>query len=122
MKKILVVEDNELNMKLFRDLLSLRKCNVVTSSCGDGVIELVKKEIPDLILMDIQLGDISGIDLIKELKSDTNTSLIPIISITAFAMKQDELRIIESGCDVYLSKPVSIDRFFEAISQFLPDC
>ncbi len=120
MSKVLVVEDNSLNMKLFCDLLSLEKCDIITSSCGKGVIELVKTQMPDLILMDIQLGDIPGIEIIKDLKADPETCAIPIISITAFAMKQDELRITESGCDLYLSKPVSIDNFFQAVRRFLP--
>ncbi len=121
MSKILIVEDNELNMKLFFDLLSLKECEIIKSTCGAGVIQLVKDNLPDLILMDIQLSDISGIDLIKELKKDKDTSEIPIISITAFAMKQDELRITESGCNLYLSKPVSIEKFFESIRCFLPN-
>lgn len=120
MNKVLVVEDNALNMKLFCDLLSLEKCKIITSCCGGGVVDLVKSERPNLILMDIQLGDMSGIDIIKNLKADNDTSDIPIISITAYAMKQDEILITESGCDLYLSKPVSIDNFFQAIRQFLP--
>lgn len=121
MHKILIVEDNELNMKLFFDLLSMQQCNIIKSSCGIGVIEMVKEQKPDLILMDIQLSDISGLDLIKALKEDKTTSDIPIISITAFAMKQDEIRITESGCNLYLSKPVSIEKFFESVRQFLPN-
>ncbi len=120
MNKILIVEDNELNMKLFRDLLSMRVCEVIVSNKGTGVLELVMEHKPNLILMDVQLGDISGIDLIKQLKSDPETSYIPIISITAFAMKQDEIRVMRSGCDLYLSKPVSIDSFFAAVRKFLP--
>lgn len=121
MYKILIVEDNELNMKLFFDLLSLQQCQIIKSSCGIGVVEIVKQHHPDLILMDIQLSDISGLDVIKILKEDDDTSDIPIISITAFAMKQDEQRITESGCNLYLSKPVSIEKFFESIRQFLPN-
>lgn len=121
MYKILIVEDNELNMKLFFDLLSLQQCHIIKSSCGIRVVEIVKQHHPDLILMDIQLSDISGLDIIKILKEDGDTSHIPIISITAFAMKQDEQRITESGCNLYLSKPVSIQKFFESIRQFLPN-
>jgi two-component system cell cycle response regulator DivK len=69
--------------------------------------------------MDIQLNGVSGIDIIKELKSNPSTSLIPIIAITAFAMKNDEARILESGCDMYLSKPVSIDVFFDTVNKFI---
>lgn len=121
MNKILIVEDNELNMKLFRDLLSMHICEIITSNKGTGVIELVAEHKPNLILMDIQLRDISGIDLIKQLKANPETSDIPIISITAFAMKQDEIRITQCGCDLYLSKPVAIDSFFAAVRKFLPN-
>jgi two-component system cell cycle response regulator DivK len=120
MNKILIVEDNELNMKLFRDLLSLQACEIITSNKGEGVIELVLEHMPNLILMDIQLGDMSGIDLIQQLKSMPETASIPIISITAFAMKQDEIKITKCGCDLYLSKPVAIDSFFAAVRRFLP--
>lgn len=119
MKKVLVVEDNDLNLKLFCDLLAIHNCEVVTSRDGIGVIELAKKEVPQLILMDIQLNGISGIDLIRQLKTDSATSHIPIIAVTAFAMKNDEIRILDSGCDLYLTKPISIDHFIKAINKFL---
>ena len=117
--KVLIIEDNELNLKLFNDLLLMKEYNVVTSNTGDGAFELVKNEMPNLILMDIQLHGISGIDIIKQLKSDEDTKNIPIIAITAFAMKHDEARIIQSGCDMYISKPVSIDSFYNAVHSFL---
>ncbi|NRB11036.1 MAG: response regulator [Rickettsiaceae bacterium] len=112
MSKVLVVEDNDLNLKLFRDLLRTRDHDVVESSDGINVTNIVKTEKPDLILMDIQLNGISGIDLISDLKKNPETYNIPIIAITAFAMKKDEIKISSSGCDLYISKPVSIDRFF----------
>lgn len=118
MSKVLVVEDNALNLKLFHDLLSIQHYDVITSKDGKNILEMVKREKPDLILMDIQLNGISGIDIIKELKADKETRHIPIIAITAFAMKNDEIKITESGCDMYLSKPVSIDRFFEAVGHY----
>ena len=93
-----------------------KKCEVVTSRDGVGVTEIASKEKSDLILTDIQLNDgISGINLIKALKKNTVTKYIPIIAITAFVMKNDEVEISKSGCDIYLSKPVSIDSFFKAI-------
>ncbi len=119
MSNVLIVEDNDLNMKLFSDLLRVKKHNVISSSTGVGILDLVKTQKPDLILMDIQLKGISGIDLIKELKEDAETLHIPIIAITAFAMKHDEIKITESGCNLYLSKPVSIDKFFEAVQRLL---
>lgn len=119
MPKVLIVEDNDLNLKLFHDLLMIQNYEVVTSKDGIGVRELVIKENPDLILMDIQLNGISGIDLIRELKGDPQTFKIPIIAITAFAMKNDEIKITSSGCDMYLSKPVSIDNFFKAVDKYI---
>jgi len=121
MSKVLIVEDNDLNLKLFHDLLLIQNYEVITSKDGIGIPLIVKEERPDLILMDIQLNGISGIDIIKELKEDPETSDIPIIAITAFAMKNDEAKISESGCDMYLSKPVSIDLFFDALNKFRKD-
>jgi two-component system cell cycle response regulator DivK len=117
--KILIVEDNDLNLKLFYDLLTIQNYEVITSKEGFGVLEKVIENEPNLILMDIQLNGISGIDIIKELKANSLTQHIPIIAITAFAMKHDEAKIIQSGCDYYISKPVSIDKFFEAVSHFI---
>lgn len=119
MGKVLVVEDNELNLKLFHDLLMIKNHEVIISKDGLNVLEIVIEQEPDLILMDIQLANISGIDLIKELKKNLKTKRIPIIAITAFAMKNDEIRISESGCDLYLSKPVSIDNFFLSVERFI---
>ncbi len=119
MTKVLVVEDNDLNLRLFHDLLMIQNHQVVVSRDGIGVTNIVKEEKPDLILMDIRLNGISGIDLISELKENPETYNIPIIAITACAMKKDEIKISASGCDLYISKPVSIDRFFAAIDTFI---
>jgi len=119
MRRVLVVEDNDLNLKLFRDLLTIKHCDVITSTEGHDAVAIAQSEHPDLILMDIQLSGISGIDIIKTLKSDADTSQIPIIAVTAFAMKQDEINIMQSGCDMYLSKPVSINQFFDAVAKYL---
>ncbi|MDP4709379.1 MAG: response regulator [Rickettsiaceae bacterium] len=120
MKKVLIVEDNDLNLKLFYDLLMIKECDIIVSKDGVGVIDIATTELPRLILMDIQLNSgISGIDLIRELKANETTKHIPIIAITAFAMKSDEDLISQSGCDMYLSKPVSIERFFQAIDFFI---
>lgn len=119
MSRVLIVEDNDLNLKLFHDLLMIQNFEVISSKDGKGVVAIAENEHPDLILMDIQLNGISGIDLIKELKKTPSTSKIPIIAVTAFAMKNDEVKITESGCDMYLSKPVSIDHFFAALHKFI---
>lgn len=117
MTKILIVEDNALNLKLFYDLLIIQNYEVITSSTGFGVIDIVKKHKPDVILMDIQLDGISGIDIVKELKSIESLASIPVIAITAFAMKNDEAKILQAGCDMYLSKPVSIELLFDTLNK-----
>ena len=119
MARVLIVEDNELNLKLFHDLLTIQEHEVVTSRDGRGILELVITSKPELILMDIHLNGLSGIDLVQILKNDSKTAHIPIIVITAIAMKMDEARISKSGCHMYLSKPVSIDKFFKAVEKFL---
>lgn len=119
MPRVLVVEDNDLNMKLFHDLLTIKHYDVITSRKGHDAFEIAKAEHPDLILMDIQLHGISGLDIIRALKGESETSKIPIIAVTAFAMKHDEVKIMQSGCDMYLSKPVSINQFFDAVSKYL---
>lgn len=119
MAKVLVVEDNELNMKLFHDLLSILKCEVIGSRTGVGAVDFCRKHTPDIILMDIQLDGISGIDLIKEIKADLSLKTIPLIAISAYAMKNEEAKILQSGCDKYLQKPLSIDEFFATIKYYL---
>lgn len=117
MSKVLIVEDNDLNLKLFHDLLAIQNYEVIMSKDGVGVTALVLKEKPKLILMDIQLNGVSGIELIKELKNNPQTLRIPVIAITAYAMKNEVAKISASGCDMYLSKPVSIDNFFKAVAK-----
>jgi len=119
MAKILVVEDNELNLKLFNDLLSAKNHEVLISQEGHDAFDLAKDNKPDLILMDIQLRGISGLDIVKELKNFPETSAIPVIAVTAFAMKNDEERFIAAGCDMYLAKPLSIDKLYDAISKYV---
>lgn len=118
-KKVLVVEDNELNMKLFHDLLEAHGIDTVQASNGKNVVELAQKEKPDLILMDIQLPEISGLDLTKTLKSNDELKDIPVIAVTAFAMKGDEQKIREGGCEDYISKPISVSHFIEVIQKYL---
>ena len=119
MAKVLIIENDDLNLKLFHDLLIIQKCEILVSKDGVDVLETAINEKPDLILMDIQLNGISGIDLTKELKKNLETKDIPIIVITAFAMKSDELTILQSGCDMYIPKPISIHHFFDAINKFI---
>lgn len=118
-KKVLIVEDNELNMKLFKDLLEVHGIDTIETRNGSNVIELVRSEKPDLILMDIQLPEISGLDITKMLKEDEDLKSIPVIAVTAFAMKGDEEKILEGGCEDYISKPISVTSFLEIIQKHL---
>lgn len=114
-KTVLIVEDNELNMKLFNDLLEAQGYQTVKTREGTKVLELAREHKPDLILMDIQLPEVSGLDLIRWLKESEDLKHIPIIAVTAFAMKGDEDRIRETGCEDYISKPISVMPFLETV-------
>jgi two-component system, cell cycle response regulator DivK len=118
-KTVLIVEDNDLNMKLFHDLLEAHGYDTVGTRDGEEVLELARARRPDLILMDIQLPQVSGLEVTKWIKSDPELQQIPVIAVTAFAMRGDEERILRSGCEAYLSKPISIARFMETIRRFL---
>ncbi len=118
-KTILIVEDNELNMKLFNDLLQAHNYNTVQTQDGREALQLARKHRPDLILMDIQLPEISGLEVTKMLKKDDDLKHIPVIAVTAFAMKGDEEKIRDGGCEGYIAKPISVPSFLETISKFL---
>jgi len=118
-KKVMIVEDNELNMKLFRDLVEVSGYKTVLTRSGLNVLELAREHKPDLILMDIQLPEISGLDVTKQLKADTVLCSIPVIAVTAFAMKGDEERIRQGKCEEYMSKPISVPHFISTIKRFL---
>jgi two-component system cell cycle response regulator DivK len=118
-KRILIVEDNDLNLKLFRDLLSANGYDTIETKEGYEAINLARSLRPDLILMDIQLPEISGLEVTKRIKSDTDIRHIPIIAVTAFAMKDDEEKILRAGCEAYISKPISIADFLVAVRRFL---
>jgi two-component system cell cycle response regulator DivK len=118
-KTVLVVEDNELNMKLFNDLLEAHGHRVVQTRDGLTALDMARKHMPDLILMDIQLPEVSGIEVTKWLKEDDELRHIPVIAVTAFAMKGDEQKIREGGCEAYISKPISVMSFLQTIDGFL---
>ena len=115
----MIVEDNELNMKLFNDLLESRGYQIIQTRNGMEALGLARAHHPDLILMDIQLPEISGLEVTKWIKDDERIRHIPIIAITAFAMKGDEERIRSGGCEAYLSKPISVAKFLETIRHYL---
>jgi two-component system cell cycle response regulator DivK len=118
-KTVLIVEDNELNMKLFGDLLEAHGYATLKTGNGIEAIELARAHHPNLIIMDIQLPEVSGLDVTRWLKEDENLRSIPVIAVTAFAMKGDEERIREGGCEAYLSKPISVAKFLETVRTYL---
>lgn len=118
-KTVLIVEDNELNMKLFNDLLEAHGYGTIKTREAAKVLDLAREHKPDLILMDIQLPEISGLDLIRWLKEADDLKAIPIIAVTAFAMKGDEDRIRATGCEDYISKPISVVPFLETVKKHL---
>jgi two-component system, cell cycle response regulator DivK len=120
-KTVLIVEDNELNMKLFRDLLEAHGYATLQTRNGIEALSLARSHRPDLILMDIQLPEVSGLDVTKWLKEDENLRSIPVIAVTAFAMKGDEERIREGGCEAYISKPITVSMFLSTVRQFIGD-
>ncbi len=120
-KTVLIVEDNELNMKLFHDLLDAHGYQTIQTRDGLKALEIAREHVPDLILMDIQLPEVSGLEVTKWLKEDEDLRQIPVIAVTAFAMKGDEEKIREGGCEAYISKPISVATFIETVQTFLGD-
>ena len=118
-KKVLIVEDNELNMKLFHDLLDSQGYETLQTREGLQALALARLHKPDLILMDIQLPEISGLEVTKWLKDDEELSHIPVVAVTAFAMKGDEERIRQGGCEAYISKPISVMHFLDVVRKHL---
>src|SRR5882724_6083107 len=118
-KKVLIVEDNELNMKLFDDLLGAHGYETIKTRDGLKVLELARDHKPDLIVMDIQLPEVSGLEVTQWLKKDNDLKNIPVIAVTAFAMKGDEEKIRQGGCEDYISKPISIIDFMKVIQKHL---
>jgi two-component system, cell cycle response regulator DivK len=118
-KTVLVVEDNELNMKLFHDLLEASGYNILQTRNGLEAIDIARAHRPDLILMDIQLPEVSGLEVTKWIKEDDDLRAIPVIAVTAFAMKGDEERIREGGCEAYISKPISVSHFLDTIRRLM---
>ena len=118
-KTILIVEDNALNMKLFDGLLQSAGYDTIQSIDGSDALELVKGHKPDLIIMDIQLPGRSGLEITKDLKTDEALKHIPVVAVSAFAMKGDETKILEAGCDDYIPKPISVPKFLETVVKYL---
>jgi two-component system cell cycle response regulator DivK len=120
-KSVMIVEDNELNMKLFNDLLEANGYSTIKTRNGLEALDLARQHRPNLILMDIQLPEVSGLEVTKWLKEDDELHKIPVIAVTAFAMKGDEERIRAGGCEAYISKPISVAKFVETIKTYIGD-
>lgn len=118
-KRVLIVEDNELNMKLFHDLLDAHGYETIQTRNGLDALSLARTHRPDLILMDIQLPEVSGLEVTKWLKEDDELRDIPVVAVTAFAMKGDEERIRSGGCEAYISKPISVGSFLDTVRRFI---
>jgi two-component system cell cycle response regulator DivK len=119
-KKVLIVEDNDLNMKLFNDLLEAHGYLTLQTKDGVEALRMARLHRPDLILMDIQLPEVSGLEVTKWLKEDDELRSIPVIAVTAFAMKGDEEKIRDGGCEAYIAKPISVASFMRTVERFLP--
>lgn len=121
MKSVLIVEDNELNMKLFHDLLDAYGYQTIQTRNGLDALSLAREHRPNLILMDIQLPEVSGLEVTRWLKEDAELRDIPVVAVTAFAMKGDEERIRSGGCEAYVSKPISVTVFLDTVRRFIGD-
>ncbi len=118
-KTVLIVEDNDLNMKLFHDLLDAHGFATLQTSDGMEALNMARQHRPDLILMDIQLPEVSGLEVTKWIKEDDDLKEIPIVAVTAFAMKGDEEKIRECGCEAYVSKPISVTAFIDTVKDLI---
>jgi two-component system cell cycle response regulator DivK len=116
--QILVVEDNEKNMKLFRDVLHATGYDTLEASTGGQALSLASEHRPALVLMDIQLPDMDGLEALGRLRADECTTAIPVLALTAQAMRGDRERFITAGFDGYLSKPVDVDELLETIGRY----
>jgi two-component system, cell cycle response regulator DivK len=120
-KRILMVEDTEDNRQIVRDLMDSVGYDLLEAQDGAAGVAMAAEHKPDLILMDIQLPEVSGLEVTKWLKEDDELKSIPVVAVTAFAMKGDEERIREGGCEAYLSKPISVAKFLETVRTYLGD-
>jgi two-component system, cell cycle response regulator DivK len=118
-QRVLIVEDNDLNMKLFNDLLVAHGYDTLRTKDGVEALALARQHRPDLILMDIQLPEVSGLEVTKWIKEDKSLSMIPIIAVTAFAMKGDREKMRDGGCEDYIAKPISVASFLQTVERFL---
>lgn len=120
-KKVLVVEDNPANMELFMDLLAVGGYSCLTAATGEDALDIVARDVPALVLLDIQLPGMDGLSVVKELRARTETEGIKIVALTAYAMRGDKERFLKEGFDGYIAKPVTIKEFLGAIETYLAE-
>ena len=118
-KVILIVDDEPRNLKLFRDLLQASGYTTIEATDGEQGVELARARKPDLILMDIMMPVMDGLEATRILKADATTGNIPILALTSYAMKGDKERILEAGCDGYLAKPLDIKELLKTVTEYL---
>lgn len=118
-KTVLIVEDNELSSKLFCDVLEANGFRTLLTESGEEALRLARHHRPDLIIMDIQLPEVSGLDIMRRIKDDADIRDIPIVAITALAVDWVEERVREGGCDAYLTKPISVTRFMGTVTRLI---
>ena len=116
--RVLVVEDNEKNMKLFRDVLAATGYRTLEATTGGQAVDLATEHLPDLVLMDIQLPDIDGVEALGRLRADERTATLPVLALTAQAMEGDRERFLAAGFDGYLSKPVNVADFVATVRRY----
>ena len=121
MSNILIVEDNEKNMKLVRDILQHKGHTTIEATTGGEGVRLALERRPDLILMDIQLPDIDGIAALREIRKDTALDATPVLAVSASVMPDDQQKIVTSGFDAFITKPINLKQFFETVQRFLAD-
>ncbi|GAU09901.1 response regulator [Desulfoplanes formicivorans] len=119
MKVVLVVEDDELNLKLVRELLEFSGFETLEATNGLEALAMIRKERPSLVLMDIQMPTMDGLEATRRIKADAQTRDIPVVALTSSAMKGDREAILAAGCDAYMSKPIDIHRLLDLIKAFL---
>jgi len=117
-ERILVVEDNQKNMKLFRDVLQVTGYVTIEATTGEDAIELARSETPELVLMDVQLPGIDGVEALARLRGDERTASIPVLALTAQAMQGDRERFLGAGFDGYLSKPIDVTELLRAVEEY----
>ena len=119
MARILIVDDSPSQLVGLKRIVEKLGHQAITAEDGAAGVEAAKREVPDLILMDIQLPEVSGLEVTKWIKEDDDLRCIPVIAVTAFAMKGDEEKIREGGCEAYIAKPISVTNFLKTVQQFL---